>query len=323
VEQPQSESEWRPQPHYAVDAEVTVLIVNQSVALRGRMFEISVDACGVRVDRAGFIITPASVEVIFKISGMAFRLGGTMRWMDAPPTAGIQFSPMAPRRREALLELLAELEAQGAANTASLTAQAGDPTGRKPDRGPTPTHAPAAILSMPAAARTIAGGSIESAGASWPAAANPAGPAVLMTSRAAKLEPKPPELARPAEPVPPAATPRSTRRDRRAEMRQMLETRATVFFIDVRAQMTGNIVDLSMSGCRIRTDEQFPVGIYRRVETEFTFDGLPFRLPGVVQAMHNKFTVGIRFLDMSSRKREQLTQLMEEIEEMRKAGNRE
>jgi hypothetical protein len=106
-------------------------------------------------------------------------------------------------------------------------------------------------------------------------------------------------------------------------MRQMVETRATVFFIDVRAQMTGNIVDLSMSGCRIRTDEQFPVGIYRRVETEFNFDGLPFRLPGVVQALHNKFTVGIRFLDMSSRKREQLTQLMEEIEEMRKAGNRE
>jgi len=102
-----------------------------------------------------------------------------------------------------------------------------------------------------------------------------------------------------------------------------METRATVFFIDVRAQMAGNIVDLSMSGCRIRTDEQFPVGIYRRVETEFTFDGLPFRLPGVVQALHNRFTVGIRFLDMSSRKREQLTQLMEEIEEMRKARHRE
>ena len=89
MEQPLGESEWRPQPNYAVDAEVTVLIVNQSAALRGRMFEISVDGCGARLDRAGSMITPASVEVIFKISGMAFRLGGTMRWMDAPPTAGI------------------------------------------------------------------------------------------------------------------------------------------------------------------------------------------------------------------------------------------
>jgi len=101
-------------------------------------------------------------------------------------------------------------------------------------------------------------------------------------------------------------------------MRHTVDTRATVYFIDVRAHMTGNIVDLSMSGCGIHTDERFPVGIYRRVETEFRFDGLPFRLQCVVQALHNKFTVGIRFLDMSSRKREQLLQLMEEIDEMRR-----
>jgi len=128
VEQPQAESEWRPQPHYAVDTEITVLIVNQGAALRGRMFEVGLDGCGVRVDRAGFIVTPASVEVMFKISGMAFRLGGAMRWIEGPQAARIQFSPMAPRRREALLELLAELEAEGPANTAATTAQKDDPT---------------------------------------------------------------------------------------------------------------------------------------------------------------------------------------------------
>ena len=80
--------------------------------------------------------------------------------------------------------------------------------------------------------------------------------------------------------------------------------------------MCGRIVDVSLGGCRIRTDERFPVGIYRRVETEFTFDGLPFRLGGVVQSLHDKFTVGIRFLDMSERKRSQLMELIEEIDEM-------
>lgn len=111
-------------------------------------------------------------------------------------------------------------------------------------------------------------------------------------------------------------------RDRREQARYSIDTRATVFFIDVRAQISGRIVDLSMNGCRIRTDERFPVGIYRRVETEFKVDGLPFRLGGVVQSLHDKFTVGIRFLDMSPRKREQLAQLIEEMEEMQGTGTK-
>jgi hypothetical protein len=56
---------------------------------------------------------------------------------------------------------------------------------------------------------------------------------------------------------------------------------------------------------------------------QFKLDGLPFRLAGVVQSLHDKFTIGIRFLDMSPRKRDQLAQLMEEIAEGEKAGNRE
>ena len=76
----------------------------------------------------------------------------------------------------------------------------------------------------------------------------------------------------------------------------------------------GRIVDLSVSGCRIQTRTKFPVGIYRRIEVEFRIDGLPFRLAGVTQAIHDPCNVGIRFLDVSERKREQLNQLIEEIE---------
>jgi len=191
VEQPQAESEWRPQPHYAVDTEATVLIVNQGGALRGRMFEVSLDGCRVHAERYCSLATGADVEVMFKIHGMAFRLGGTMQWMDAQPTAGIQFSPMAPRRRETLLELLAELEAEGPANTPAPSAQTDDPGGEKPGRGTTPAHTQAAILSMPAAARTVVRGSPESAGASLPAAPKPAGPPVLITGPAAELKAKP------------------------------------------------------------------------------------------------------------------------------------
>jgi hypothetical protein len=88
-----------------------------------------------------------------------------------------------------------------------------------------------------------------------------------------------------------------------------------VFLLDLRVHIPGRIVDVSLGGCRIRARERFPVGIYRRVEVEFMLDGLPFRLAGVVQALHDKYTIGIRLLDLSERKREQLTSLMEELEE--------
>jgi hypothetical protein len=62
------------------------------------------------------------------------------------------------------------------------------------------------------------------------------------------------------------------------------------------------------------------VGIYTRVETEFLLEGLPFRLGGVIQAIHdrNRRLIGIRFLDVSARKREQLEQLIQEIEQMQR-----
>ena len=113
---------------------------------------------------------------------------------------------------------------------------------------------------------------------------------------------------------------RSAPSERRSQPRYAVDEAATLHFIEVRAQLSGRILDLSMSGCRIRTNERFPVGIYRRVETEFKLDGLPFRLGGVIQSVHDKFTVGIRFLDMSPRKRDQLSFLMDEIEATQPAG---
>jgi hypothetical protein len=108
--------------------------------------------------------------------------------------------------------------------------------------------------------------------------------------------------------------------DRRSQRRYAVDEAATLHFIEVRAQITGRILDLSMSGCRIRTNERFPVGIYRRIETEFKLDGLPFRLGGVVQSIHDTFTVGIRFLDVSPRKRDQLAFLMDEFEAMQNSS---
>lgn len=108
----------------------------------------------------------------------------------------------------------------------------------------------------------------------------------------------------PATPPPP---------ERRSYSRLAVDDSSTIILVKIGSRLVGRIIDISIGGCRIRCNERFPVGIYTRVETEFHLEGLPFRLGGVVQAIHNQHTVGIRFLDMSSRKREQLSELIEEI----------
>ena len=97
------------------------------------------------------------------------------------------------------------------------------------------------------------------------------------------------------------------------EPRHDVDTGAVIRLVTLSADVPGRILDISTGGCRIRTERRFPVGIFRRVETEFRIDGLPFRLAGVTQAIYDPFNVGIRFLDMSERKRGQLLELIEEI----------
>ena len=92
-----------------------------------------------------------------------------------------------------------------------------------------------------------------------------------------------------------------------------MDTTATILLVNVGSTLRGRIVDLSLTGCRIRTDERIPVGIYTRVETEFRLEGLAFRLGGVIQSIHDRNNVGIRFLDLSERKREQVLELIDEM----------
>jgi hypothetical protein len=95
--------------------------------------------------------------------------------------------------------------------------------------------------------------------------------------------------------------------------RHDVDTSATVRLIDLAADIEGRIVDVSLGGCHIRTQRRFPVGIFRRVEVQFSLDGLPFRLPGVTQAVYDPFNIGVRFLDLSDGRREQLMQLIGDI----------
>lgn len=106
-------------------------------------------------------------------------------------------------------------------------------------------------------------------------------------------------------------------RERRASRRHGVDTSAVIHLVKIGSKLRGKILDLSLGGCRIRTEQRFLVGIYTRVETEFRVQGLPVLLAGVIQAIYDRNQVGIRFLDVSQRKRDQLVELIEELGEAR------
>jgi hypothetical protein len=136
-------------------------------------------------------------------------------------------------------------------------------------------------------------------------------PPPAATSQAAKSQGASPQGTKPLE----------TKVDRRAQARHAVDTSATIILIRGGVPLTGRILDLSLGGCRVRTRENFPVGIRTPVETEFRLRGMPFRLGGVIQAIHNRDTVGVQFIDMSDRKRQQVSALIAEIEQARQRQN--
>jgi hypothetical protein len=282
--------EHRAFPRFTVDEEASLLLVSHDSRHPCRVVDLSLEGCRIltrEVFRAG---TQKRVEISFKINGIAFRMSGTTQWTDGRNAVGIHFVYSTRRRRDELAEVLGEVEADLAAKAEKEVAEelarllAAVAAGTE-----VPHIAPSQVI-----AETHVGYSATQ-------------PVLLTKLQEAKHESSTPQVNSTSEA-------RSSKRERRAFSRQNIDTKADIFLINVGCAVHGRIQDLSLGGCRIRTDEPFPVGIYTRVETEFCLEGLPFRLGGVIQGIHERNLVGIRFLDMSIRKREQVEQLIGEIE---------
>ena len=300
---------------YAVDEASVVLLVSHGLPMECRILDLSLEGCRVRTRERFHGGIEFRVEVTFKVNGIAFRFSGITRWTDGQHLVGIHFVDAALRRREALAEVLDEVEAANAAKAAKQEAE------RLAEERKAEAEAQAEAEAKQA--QEASGRQAQEKQAREAAERQARRQAeihgVVKQTRpqeAGMLQAKPQE-AKLQQASPPPAKPSS--RERRAQSRHGVDTSAVIYLIKIGSKLSGRILDLSASGCRIRTDERFPVGIYTRVETEFRLEGLPFRLGGVIQAVHDRdrHMVGIRFLDVSERKREQVEQLIEEIEEMR------
>lgn len=279
----------RADPRFGVDEDAHLALLERGIVLCCHVVDLSLSGCRLRALERIPAGSMARLEVAFKVRGLPFRFSGILQWTDGQQQVGIRFVNVPTRRSAELAEALCEIEAENAAKAAEKAAekQAAEEW----------AAAKLAVEKKAAALKTA------SAEQSEQKALRPS--AVQLPAQASAAQ------------TPDAPCAKPCKRERRGESREAVDTSAIIFLVNVASRLSGRILDLSVGGCRIRTDERFPVGIYTRVETEFRLEGLPFRLGGVTQAIHDRNTVGIRFLDMSSRKREQVEQLIAEIEEMR------
>ena len=268
-------SERRAFPRYAVDCPATITLLAGAGKITGRLVDLSRGGCRLATPERMLVGILARVEVQFQLRGIAFRIVGVTAGTRTGKSFAVRFLDLPRRREEELAEVLAEV--------ANLAAE--------------PNVAAEPLVAVSRAEEAIA----------MATAVVPNSMAVLP---AAIME-EPPVISNPV-----AAQPGSKAAgDRRSSSRHAVDTRANLILVKGAIRMAGQILNLSLGGCRVRTDDRFSVGIYTRVEAEFFLHGLPFRVGGVSQAILDKNTIGIRFLDMSDRRRDQLTELIAEIAE--------
>jgi hypothetical protein len=298
--------ERRAPPRQAVDENATLLLLSHGSRISCRIIELSLEGCRLRTGERFPAGATIRVEVVFTINRVAFRFSGVTQGIDAHNVVDISFVNVTSRRLDELAEVLCEVVAENLAKAEKHAAEKPAAERRAQER-PAQEQAAERLAAERRAQERPARDKVERPDRehteSHAAAAQPL--------PAAKPAPSPQQAA-----SQPAARP--AKHERRAQTRHEVDTSAVIFLINIGSALRGRILDMSLGGCRIRTDERFPVGIYTRVETEFHLEGLPFRLGGVIQAVHDRDRrlVGIRFLDMSERKRAQVEQLIQEIEEM-------
>jgi hypothetical protein len=314
--------ELRAHPRYTVDEAASLLLIKHNATVPCRVVDISLTGCRLRSGERFLPGIQTRVEISFKVHGLVFRFNGVAQWTDDHYTVGIRFVDVTSRRRDELAEILTEVAAEEATKAEKLLAEkraaeeeAAKETARleldeaRLHQAPRNEHRDEIVLANPLISPQLEPKHLpKPVEAALTPVKAPEAQAARVFSQTETLQKEGPRAEEPAK---------KGKRERRTQSRHEVDTSAVIHLINVGSRLTGRILDLSVGGCHIRTDDRFPVGIYIRVETEFRLEGLPFRLGGVIQAIHNPHNVGIRFLDMSERKREYVEQLIEEIEEMR------
>jgi hypothetical protein len=102
--------------------------------------------------------------------------------------------------------------------------------------------------------------------------------------------------------------------ERRVYARFEVEEDASLLLVSHESWHPCKVVDLSLEGCQVSTGARFQAGTQKRVEIKFKINGIVFRLSGVTQWTDNAHAVGIHFCYPTPRRREELAEVLGEVE---------
>ena len=272
--------EQRKYLRFPVEGEAMLFAEQLQSAICCHMIDLGLEGCRLRRGDDEPLQVGMTVEIAFRLAGTLFRFPGTIQWSAKNTILGLYFTKMSDSRKNELADLLGAMHEEMEA--------------REKETREKQKQEPAVQARL-------------------------AAPQSQETAQASNLHLVPNPVQNPvSDSAPPAKSGPPRRRERREHDRHEIDSIARVLFLSIHSRVTGKVLDLSLGGCRIRAQQEIPVGAYRRVEVEFMVDGLPLLLPGVTTSLHDKFTIGIRFVEMTDRKRNQLQTVIDEISEKMK-----
>jgi len=263
-------------------------LIHQGKVIPVQFIDISLGGCCTRTEKPFEAGSLADVEVVLLLFGMVLRIQGMTQWVRENCQMGVRFLHPSLRSRNQLAGLLTCLVDESAAEDIQKAVASA------PFASP---GAPVLATQVPAVAKQLA--------------ANPLRKAQKDRDEAARLAAQPP-AERPKKPQGPARSAEKAP----ADMEEG-EHPGVLRFLNDGSHMACAITSLRLEGCKIRTEAPFTKAMEIRVEVCFQMLGLPFQLAGLTKEILDTHTVEIQFLEISRRKREELAQVIEELEELR------
>jgi len=105
----------------------------------------------------------------------------------------------------------------------------------------------------------------------------------------------------------------SEQQERRAYPRLAVEESTAIVTLEHGVGFRCSVLDLSMTGCRLRTSLRFPGAAWDSVEVSFKLRGVSMRFSGEIQWIDGQQKIGIRFLSLTDQRREELAEVLAEV----------
>jgi len=103
--------------------------------------------------------------------------------------------------------------------------------------------------------------------------------------------------------------------ERRMQTRYDMGVQAALAVLQTGNVLDGELLEISLTGCRVFTDEPNRNAVRTPVEVQFVGCGFPLRLGGEIQINRAQHAAGLLFHDIRPRIRERLNLLLDELDE--------